>query len=249
MSLRYALVEDEPPARRRLKRMVAELAPDSICLAEAADGESALALLRNTTPDLLFLDIEFPPEGAFGLLRRAREAGLALPPLAFVTAFDQHAVEAFRWAACDYLLKPLDRDRLRDTLSRVAARPAAPDLHQLFEALQAARQHQVPERFTVQVKGRLRVLAWAEVSHLRTENRLLLVHTPEGHFVLDRTLDELETILAPRFVRVHRGAMAALDQIRELLPDPGGTGEIRLADGSRLPVSRDRMPDLRRRLA
>ncbi|MFN7958218.1 MAG: LytTR family DNA-binding domain-containing protein [Holophagaceae bacterium] len=249
MSLRYALVEDEPPARLRLKRMVAELAPDSVCLAEAADGESALALLRNTTPDLLFLDIEFPPEGAFGLLRRAREAGLALPPLAFVTAFDQHAVEAFRWAACDYLLKPLDRDRLRDTLSRVAARPAAPDLHQLFEALQAARQHQVPERFTVQVKGRLRVLAWAEVSHLRTENRLLLVHTPEGHFVLDRTLDELETILAPRFVRVHRGAMAALDQIRELLPDPGGTGEIRLADGSRLPVSRDRMPDLRRRLA
>lgn len=249
MSLRYALVEDEPPARLRLKRMVAELTPDSVCLAEAADGESALALLRNTTPDLLFLDIEFPPEGAFGLLRRAREAGLALPPLAFVTAFDQHAVEAFRWAACDYLLKPLDRDRLRDTLSRVAARPAAPDLHQLFEALQAAQQHQVPERFTVQVKGRLRVLAWAEVSHLRTENRLLLVHTPEGHFVLDRTLDELETILAPRFVRVHRGAMAALDQIRELLPDPGGTGEIRLADGSRLPVSRDRMPDLRRRLA
>lgn len=249
MSLRYALVEDEPPARLRLKRMVTELAPDSVCLAEAADGESALALLRNTTPDLLFLDIEFPPEGAFGLLRRAREAGLALPPLAFVTAFDQHAVEAFRWAACDYLLKPLDRDRLRDTLSRVAARPAAPDLHQLFEALQAARQHQVPERFTVQVKGRLRVLAWAEVSHLRTENRLLLVHTPEGHFVLDRTLDELETILAPRFIRVHRGAMAALDQIRELLPEPGGTGEIRLADGSRLPVSRDRMPDLRRRLA
>ena len=77
MSLRYALVEDEPPARLRLKRMVAELAPDSICVAEAEDGEGGLALLRNTTPDLLFLDIEFPPEGAFGLLRRAREAGLA----------------------------------------------------------------------------------------------------------------------------------------------------------------------------
>ena len=249
MSLRYALVEDEPPARLRLKRMVAELAPDSICVAEAEDGEGGLALLRNTTPDLLFLDIEFPPEGAFGLLRRAREAGLALPPIAFVTAFDQHAVEAFRWAACDYLLKPLDRDRLRDTLGRVSSGPAAPDLNQLLEALQSAQRHQVPERFTVQVKGRLRVLAWAEVSHLRTENRLLLVHTPEGHFVLDHTLDELEATLAPRFIRVHRGAMVALDQIRELLPEPGGTGELRLADGSRLPVSRDRMPDLRRRLA
>lgn len=248
MSLRYALVEDEPPARLRLKRMVTELAPESICVGEAEDGEGGLALLRNTPSDLLFLDIEFPPEGAFGLLRRAREAGLALPPVAFVTAFDQHAVEAFRWAACDYLLKPLDRERLRDTLSRVSARPAAPDLNQLFEALQSAQQSRIPERFTVQVKGRLRVLAWAEVSHLRTENRLLLVHTPEGHFVLDRTLDELESALAPRFVRVHRGAMVALDQVRELLPDPGGTGEVRLADGSRLPVSRDRMPDLRRRL-
>jgi len=249
MSLRYALVEDEPPARLRLRRMVTELVPDSTCVAEAEDGEGALTLLRNTTPDLLFLDIEFPPEGAFGLLRRAREAGLALPPIAFVTAFDQHAVEAFRWAACDYLLKPLDRDRLRDTLNRVPSAPAAPDLNQLFEALQSARQQRIPERFTVQVKGRLRVLAWAEVSHLRTENRLLLVHTPEGHFVLDRTLDELESVLAPRFIRVHRGAMVALDQIREVLPEPGGTGEIRLADGSRLPVSRDRMPDLRRRLA
>ncbi|MBK7293650.1 MAG: response regulator transcription factor [Holophagaceae bacterium] len=174
---------------------------------------------------------------------------MALPPIAFVTAFDQHAVEAFRWAACDYLLKPLDRDRLRDTLGRVSSGPAAPDLNQLLEALQSAQRHQVPERFTVQVKGRLRVLAWAEVSHLRTENRLLLVHTPEGHFVLDRTLDELEAALTPRFIRVHRGAMVALDQIRELLPEPGGTGELRLADGSRLPVSRDRMPDLRRRLA
>jgi two-component system LytT family response regulator len=67
--------------------------------------------------------------------------------------------------------------------------------------------------------------------------------------VLDRTLDELEAALTPRFIRVHRGAMVALDQIRELLPEPGGTGELRLADGSRLPVSRDRMPDLRRRLA
>ncbi len=250
MPLRYALIEDEPPARARLKRLVSELAPGSECLAEAADGVAGLELLRTQRPDLLFLDIEFPPGGAFALLEQARQAGIALPPIAFVTAFDQHALEAFRWAACDYLLKPVDRERLQETLARVQRlEPApAPDLALLLQALEATRRSSAPERFTVLVKGRLLVLGWAQVSHLRTENRLLFVHTPEGRFVLDRSLDELETLLAPRFLRTHRSAMVALDAIKELRPDPGGTGELRLEDGSRVPVSRERMPTLRTRL-
>ncbi len=249
MSLRYLLIEDEPPARTRLKRMVAELEPGAACLGEAGDGEAGLDLLRNHRADLLFLDIEFPPEGAFGLLRRAQEMRLALPPIAFVTAFDQHALEAFRWAACDYLLKPLERPRLAETLARVKPQAESPDLDLLMQALEASRQHRVPERFTVLVKGRLRVLAWGEVSHLTTENRLLFVQTPEGRFVLDRSLEELEGLLAPRFFRTHRGAMVALDQVRELIPDPSGTGELRMKDEGRVPVSRDRMAELRRRLS
>ena len=74
MPLRYALIEDEPPARARLKRLVSELAPGSECLAEAADGVAGLELLRTQRPDLLFLDIEFPPGGAFALLEQARQA-------------------------------------------------------------------------------------------------------------------------------------------------------------------------------
>lgn len=248
MTRRYAIIEDEPPARARLKRLVAELDPSAQCVAEAGDGLAGLALLERGGVDLLFLDIEFPPEGAFGLLQRARQAGLTLPPIAFVTAFDQHALEAFRWAACDYLLKPVARERLLETLARVPTQDAALDLGLLTQALEATRQKAMPERFTVLVKSRILVLSWAQVSHLRTENRLLFVHTPEGRFVLDRTLDELEGLLAPRFFRTHRSAMAAVNQIRELLPDPGGTGEVRLQDGSRLPVSRDRMPELRSRL-
>ncbi|MBK8726884.1 MAG: response regulator transcription factor [Holophagaceae bacterium] len=248
MTLRYGIVEDEPPARSRLKRLMAEAAPGSICVAEAADGEAGLALLGGKPLDLLFLDIEFPPEGAFGLLRRAREAALALPPIAFVTAFDQHAVEAFRWAACDYLLKPVEAPRLLETLARVRPKGEGPDLALVLQALEAARREQAPERFSVLVKGRLRILRWADVSHLDTENRLLFVHTPEGRFVLDRSLDELEGLLAPCFARTHRSAMVALDRVRELLPDPGGTGELRLLDGTRIPVSRDRMAELRKKL-
>ena len=249
MTLRYALIEDEPPARARLKRLLAELSLGSVCLAEAGDGEAGLALLAAHRPDLLLLDIEFPPEGAFGLLRAARAAGLALPPIAFVTAYDQHALEAFRWAACDYLLKPVLRERLAETLQRVGPRPEpAADLGLLLQALEAARRQEAPERFTVLVKGRLRVLAWSEVSHLRTENRLLFVHTPEGRFILDRTLDELEGLLAPRFLRTHRGAMVRLEAVLELAPDPGGTGELVLRDGARVPVARERMAELRARL-
>jgi len=249
MPLKYALVEDEPPARLRLKRLLQELRPDAVCLAEAADGEAGLHLLSMTQPDALFLDIEFPPSGAFGLLAAAKERGLPIPPIVFVTAFDQHAVEAFRWSAWDYLLKPVERERLLESLERIEQRllPAG-DLGPLLQALQAVRKAELPERFTVLHKGRLKIFAWDEVSHLVTENRLLFVCTAEGRFVLDRTLDELEKTLAPRFLRCHRGAMVAFARIRELLTEPGGTGELRLDTGERVPVSRDRMAELRRRV-
>ena len=138
----------------------------------------------------------------------------------------------------------MERERLRETLDRLV--PAQPDFGLLFQALEAAQRKRIPERFSVSVKGRLRILSWADVSHLSTENRLLFVHTAEGRFVLDRTLDELEGLLAPRFVRTHRGAMVALDAVKELVSDAGGTGELRLKDEARVPVSRDRMAELRR---
>jgi DNA-binding LytR/AlgR family response regulator len=118
----------------------------------------------------------------------------------------------------------------------------------LLQALDAVQHQQIPERFTVLAKGRLRVLAWADVTHLRTENRLLFVHTSEGRFVLDRSLDELQALLAPRFQRTHRSAMVALAAVKELETEPGGFGELVMQDGARVPVSRDRMAEVRRSL-
>jgi len=247
--LSYLIIEDEPPARNRLKRLLEELRPGAVCVAEGGDGEEGLSLLGSRRADVLFLDIEFPPGGAFGMLQRARSEGLRPPPIVFTTAYDQYAIEAFRWAAWDYLLKPIDRSRLEEALHRVEERrEAAPELEGLLQALESLRRDRLPERFTVSVKGRLRVLAWSEVTHLCTENRLLFVHTPEGRFVLDRTLDELESLLAPAFFRCHRKAMVALDALKEVVPDSGGTGEVRLAGGAVVPVSRERMAELRRRL-
>lgn len=244
--LRYTIVEDEAPARDFLKRLVEEAAPGSRCVGEAEDGEAGLALLGTLRPDLLFLDIEFPPEGAFGLLARARDAGLALPPIAFVTAYDQFALEAFRWAACDYLLKPVEPARLRETLARISP---PPNLDHLNQALVAAKEGRAPERFTVRVKDRLKILHFDDVTHFDTDIRLVFAHTSEGRFVVDRRIEELERLLPDRFVRIHRGILANLQAIAELLPDVGHTSEVRLRDGSHLAVSRDRLAALRRRLA
>ncbi len=254
MLLNYAIIEDEPPAISRLKRLMKGLRPDAHSLGEAQDGLEGLQLLKTTKPQLLFLDIEFPPSGAFGLLKAAKTEGLSLPPIVFTTAYDHYAVEAFRWEAWDYVLKPVEAERLEESLQRVEARIQAPssdskpDWTDLLTSLEALKQNQLPEHFTVHHKGNLKVLQWKHVSHLCTENRLLFVHTLEGRFILDRTLDELEKLLAPRFLRCHRSAMVALDRLSEVCPDPGGTGEIKMQDGSRLPVSRERMAELRKRL-
>jgi DNA-binding LytR/AlgR family response regulator len=246
--LTYLLIEDEPPARHLFHTMVRQLRPEARCLGEAEDGMQGLELLQSHRPDALFLDIEFPPEGAFGLLRRARELGLVLPPTVFVTAYGHHAVEAFRWSACDYLLKPIEPGLLAETFTRLESLRPSLDLPMLLEALRSAQNHAPPERFTVQTRGRLRVLRWQDVTHLRTENRLLFVHTPQGRFVLDRTLEELEPLLAPAFLRTHRSALVAVSAIAELEAEPGEPGLVVLTDGSRLPVSRERLPQVRQRL-
>ena len=249
MPLRYLIVEDELPARSRLKRLLAELSPGSECIGEAWDGMGGLALLTGGEgkADALFLDIEFPPEGAFGMLRCAREARLSLPPIVFTTAYDTYAVEAFRWAAWDYLLKPVEPGQLQEALQRLGERgEIRPGLPELMQAFDSTRQARLPERFTVRVKKGLKVLAWADVVHLCTENGLVFVHTQEGRFMLDRTLQELEDLLKPGFFRCHRKALIAIRHLREIRPGEDGPGEVVMANGSVLPVSRDRLPELRR---
>jgi len=243
--LRYAIIEDEPPARSILKSLLDEVAPGSLCLAEAMDGISGMALLRAHRPDVLFLDIEFPPEGAFGMLRQAQSEGITLPPIAFVTAYDRFALEAFRWAACDYLLKPVEPGHLKETLRRLKP---IPDVNLLLQTLRSLESKESPERFTVNVKGSIRVLRWRDVSHVRTENRLVFVHTREGRFILDRLLDEVEALLNPAFLRIHRSVLVNLSCVKILIPDTGHTSRLILLDGVELPVSRDRLSEVRRAL-
>jgi len=248
-TFRYAVVEDEPLARRALEKILASLSPDAEQVWDAADGDEAFQHLAQDTVDVLFLDVEFPPAGAFQVLERARDAGLHLPKIVFVTGHDEHAVRAFEWAACDYLLKPLSPKRVEETLERVRASLTSPDLGAMLSAVKTLTQEKQPERFIVPIRDRILIFRWSEVMYLHTEFRQVFAHTSRGKIPVDHAMDELELIFRDRFLRIHRSSLINLDYLVEVRNPPALAGQAVMQDGSVLNVSRARMDDLLNRLA
>lgn len=234
------IVDDEQPARERLKQLLAGQAEVRV-VAEASDGEEAVDLIQRLRPDLVFLDIQMP--GLNGL-----EVAEALPSprprIIFCTAYDQYAVDAFEMRALDYLLKPVSRARLRESLRRVRESP--PD----EEALSRTAGELVgTRRFLARHSGRFVVIPETEVQFFGTEEGLTKVRAGAKEFWLDPSLTDLEKRLDPnRFFRISRAAIVRLDAIRQVAPLMGGHGQVLLKDGSRLDVSRRRMKELLERL-
>ena len=247
-SLRYAVVEDEAGARRVLVKLVSTLAPDWTLAWEAEEGEAAFRRLLESPVDVVFLDIVFPPDGAFGFLERVRESGQGLPEIVFVTSLEDQARKAFDWAACDYLVKPLATARMKETLERLRTRRAAADRAALLAAVKGLAQGG-PERFTVALRDRILVFRWSEVMYLHTDFRQVFAHTARGKVPLDRTLDELELLLGEGFCRIHRSTLVNLDYLVEVHTPGGRAGEALMQDGALLSVSRPRLDALLRRLA
>jgi len=236
--LRLLLVDDEPLARLRLRRLVEEAAapaPAASVVAEADSAAAAQATLRRMPGgiDAVLLDIGLP--GPSGLAFAATLRELAQPPaLVFVTAHAEHALQAFDLQALDYLTKPVRRDRLQQALGRVAqwlragpAGRAAPDA----AATAAATASAAPAGpvLVVSERGRVLRLPLSEILSLRAEHKVVLLRTTGGEYVLDESLNELEQRLGPAFLRVHRNALVALSAIRALelrpgLDDEGGEG-------------------------
>ncbi|HJV23607.1 MAG TPA: LytTR family DNA-binding domain-containing protein [Holophagaceae bacterium] len=248
-AFRYAVVEDEPVARLMLTRMLATLAPDAVKAWEAADGMEAFHRLMLEPVHVLFLDIVFPPEGAFPFLERVRDTGLPIPDIVFVTSLEDQARKAFDWAACDYLVKPLSPARVKASLDRIRARRAAADPGALLAAVKGLSHATGPERFTVAIRDRILVFRWSEVLYLTTELRQVYAHTARGKVPLDKPLDELEQLLGDTFVRIHRSSLVNLDYLVEVHNPAGRAGEAVMQDGAALSVSRPRMETLLQQLA
>lgn len=248
VSFRYAVVEDEAMARLQLVRMLARLCPEAKLRWQAEEGEAALAHLLGDPVDVLFLDVVFPPQGAFHLLEQVRDSGHPLPKIVFVTGRDDQAVRAFEWSACDYLVKPPSVERVKAMLERVRASLVSPDLEALLRTVRQMPASAATERFTVELRDRTLVFRWSEVMYFTTEFRQVYAQTSRGKVPIDQTLEDLEAQLGPGFLRIHRSNLINLDYLVELHHPTARVPEAVMQDGARLAIARARLEELRARL-
>ncbi len=233
------IAEDEPLVRREIRDALAELWPQLNILAEVGDGLEAVAALESFRPNVFFLDIQMP--GLNGLEVAQRLNGQA--HVVFVTAYDQYAVSAFEQGALDYVLKPISLARMRLAVDRLRSRLSEPpaDLHRIAELL---REFAPPESkylkwLTVPHGGELRVVAVAEISYLRADQKYTTCVTPHGAFLLTSSLRQMKEKLDPQvFWQIHRSVVVNVGAIDRIYRGFRGALEVKMKGREELlPVS------------
>jgi two-component system response regulator AlgR len=244
--MKLIIVDDEPLARERLRRLLTGL-PGWTVAGEAGSGETALTLIGATQPDLVLLDIHMAGMDGLQLARRLAESP-APPAIIFTTAFAEHALAAFEAAAVGYLLKPIRQDRLVEALAR-ARRPTRAQLMALAQA--AAADEAAPGRGFISAhtrEGQQRVPV-AEVLYFLADRKYTTVHHLRGEFLIEESLDSLEQSLGGNFLRIHRKALVQTRFIEKLERSTSFQYHVRLRDvGTQLPVSHRKLPEVRKLL-
>jgi len=234
------IVDDEPPARERLARLVGEL--DGWRVAGlCASGVEALEQVSRLRPGIVLLDIRMP--GMSGIEAARHLARLETPPaVIFTTAYDQYALDAFESRAVGYLLKPVRRDRLEEALKHAARLSPA-----LIERFAEARPFGARRHIAVRVRDELKLIPVGSIFYFRAEQKYVTVRHAEGEHLIDESLIRLEEEFADAFVRAHRSLLVAIDHIDAL--ERGNDGyALRLRNGETLPVSRRQLTELKRKL-
>ncbi len=231
--LRILIVDDEAPARERMRNLLGDLASQvpSDILGMAANGIEALRLVESEKIDVVLADVSMPVMDGVELARHLSR--LPDPPaLVFVTAHDDYALQAFELAAVDYLLKPVRAARLAQALHKAGRiRLGAETLASLAPA---ARRH-----FSVVERGRVVLLPVDEVLYLRAELKYVTAVTADREWLLDESLVHLEHEFGERFVRIHRNCLIARQAVAALERDPEGQWQVLLRhSGEHLPISR-----------
>jgi two-component system, LytTR family, response regulator len=248
--IRAFVVDDERLAVERLTRLLQATGRVTIA-GSSTDPEAALAALRETPVDVLFLDIQMPGLTGFELLERLERD----VPVVFTTAYDRYAIDAFGVNSLDYLLKPIEADRLDRALAKIerfAGQAARPDMRQLARELAAQlAPNRRLERIASRVGEKTTVLDVTRISHFTSKDKLTFAVVAGHEHVIDHTLTELETQLdARRFARIHRATIVNIGFVQELFPAVDGGVLVRLKDEKKteLSVARDRVRELKQRL-
>jgi two-component system, LytTR family, response regulator len=241
MSIRALIVDDEPLARKRIKRLLADEA-DISAIDECGTGRDAIKIIQDTSPDLLFLDVQMPEIDGFKVLQSIR--GERMPVVIFVTAYDQHAVKAFEVHALDYLLKPFKRDRFKRALERARiqlAKGGGYEAHAGLAALIAKLRadDNYLSRFMVKSYNRVVFIKANEVDWIESAANYALLHVDDKTHIVRETMQALEVKLSPKiFQRISRSVIVNLERVKELQPMGKGQYVIILVNGKRLTMSR-----------
>lgn len=245
--MKILIVDDEAPARRRLRRLLEELSEPDI-VGEARDGEEARDCIERLRPDAVFLDIHMPRLDGLTLAARA----CSLPPIVFVTAYDEFAVRAFEIGAVDYLLKPIRSERLELTLARLRASSRARPDHAASQVVSAlATRSGVPPaaRIVCVSQDQLQIFDAREITRFWSSDKYTLFRGKGAEQLTSESLTVLETRLQPfGFMRVHRGELVNLAHAQTLVLTQG-EATLRLSDGQELSVSRRRVAAVKAALA
>jgi two-component system, LytTR family, response regulator len=238
--IRALIVDDEPIARRRIRRLLGG-EPDVTIVGECGDGRAAIDAIRAERPDLVFLDVQMPEGDGFSVISAVGEA---MPAVVFVTAYDQYALGAFEVHALDYLLKPFNRKRFaqtlaraREHLSRIAERRADDRLLGLLRDLRAPKRYLA--RFVARTEGRVRLVDADRVDWIEAADNYVVLHVGAASYAVRDTMNRLAEELDPgKFVRIHRSSIVRIDRVSELQPAFHGDFVVVLHDGTRLSLSR-----------
>jgi two-component system, LytTR family, response regulator len=243
MTIRTLLVDDEQPARERLRQLLAGVEEIEI-VGEAEDGVQAIESVAASSPDLVLLDIQMP--GCSGL-EVAASLGRPRPAIIFCTAYDHYAVDAFELQVVDYLLKPVNRARLHAAIARVRTMRGLAREHHLDRIAQTDTL--APTRFLGRKGNKFHVVPRQDVVAFTFQDGLTRLHTSTEQLWMQPTLAALARRLDPQsFLQVSRTAIVHLDAIREAKPFADGTGEVVLSNGATFPVTRRRWRLLMERL-
>jgi two-component system LytT family response regulator len=249
--IRTLVIDDEPVARSHVTSLLRE-EPDIDVIGECSNGAEAIVAIEQSTPDLLFLDIQMPELDGFDLIRAV---GAARPPaIVFVTAYDEYALKAFEVHAVDYLLKPFSADRFRAALAHARAQLSqrhATDLgRQILEMLPDIRRNTPGrDRMVVKSSGRIYFVRTTDIDWCEAAGNYVRLHVGQQTHLVRDTMAHIESDLDPnQFVRIHRSAIVNVDRIQELQSTFGGEYVVLLRGGKRLTLSRGYRDALQARL-
>jgi two-component system response regulator AlgR len=239
--MKVLIVDDEAPARARLRAMLEEIGGYEVC-GEAANGRETLEQCEQYQPDVLLLDIRMP--GIDGLEAAQHLLSLQQPPaIIFTTAYNDYALQAFETHAVDYLLKPVRLERLRDALLHARRLTRV----QMVSVREGDGQSETRQRICANVRGSLQLIPVAEIRYFLADQKYVVVGTGESQPLIEETLKSLEQEFADQFVRIHRNALVAKRYITGLGKDDGGHAQVSLAGVEQtLEVSRRHIADVRK---